>query len=133
LIGSSVQECEESLRELNPAITRTERSAFNGEYVTDDVSTEYLATLHDERRGAKRRSSDGDPGAGFVGGTDTQSRVRPCSSASAPTLALHSLAEDRPQAIVQAALQKIAGKALSAEMTMEARLSGAVTPPDLLQ
>ena len=121
------QDCEASLRELNAAITRTERSAFDGEYVTDDVGAEYLARLHDERCGAKRRTEDGGPGAaGSVGDTDAQRRVRPCSSASAP--ALPSPAEDRPQAIVRAALQTIAGKALSVEMTMETRLSGAIAP-----
>ena len=120
------QDCEASLRELNAAITRTERSAFDGEYVTDDVGAEYLARLHDERRGAKRRTEDGGPGAtGPVGDTDAQRRVRPCGTASAPALPAE---EDRPQAIVRAALQKIAGKALSVEMTMEARLSGAITP-----
>jgi len=51
LVYQDLAAMQQSVSDLNPGLTRFEASCFNGEYVTGDVTQEYLARLGAERRG----------------------------------------------------------------------------------
>jgi amidophosphoribosyltransferase len=54
VIYQDLHDLEEAIREGNPTITRCEGSCFNGEYVTGNVTPEYLQRIERERNdGAK--------------------------------------------------------------------------------
>lgn len=50
---------QQAVRDINPRLSRFEASCFDGEYVTGDITAEYLARL-----GQSRDSSAGDEEAG---------------------------------------------------------------------
>jgi len=50
LIYQDLSAMQQSVSDLNPALTRFEASCFNGEYVTGDVTADYLARLGEERK-----------------------------------------------------------------------------------
>jgi len=52
LVYQRLEDLEQSIRDLNPAMTRFESSCFNGEYVTGDIDAEYLARLSQTRGAA---------------------------------------------------------------------------------
>ncbi len=60
LIYQDLNDLIEAVRQGNPAITRFDCSCFTGEYVTGDVSEEYLASLANTRAdGAKNPKQEG--------------------------------------------------------------------------
>jgi len=50
LVYQDLSAMQQSVGDLNPALTRFEASCFNGEYVTGDVTAAYLARLGAERK-----------------------------------------------------------------------------------
>ena len=56
LIYQEVEDLVEAAREGNPGINRFETSVFTGEYVTGDVSDDYLANLSLQRSDAAKQS-----------------------------------------------------------------------------
>lgn len=59
LIFQDLEDLIEAVREGNPSIERFETSVFNGKYITNDVSQEYLEQLDFSRKdSAKKGSSD---------------------------------------------------------------------------
>ncbi|XOV81316.1 MAG: amidophosphoribosyltransferase [Aestuariibacter sp.] len=61
LIYQEIEDLREAVRELNPAIGQFEMSVFNGEYVTGDVTQDYLEALDKLRNDSTKtkQSSDG--------------------------------------------------------------------------
>jgi amidophosphoribosyltransferase len=59
LIYQDLHDMQQSVRDLNPALSRFEASCFNGEYITGDITPEYLARL-----GQARATTDEDEAAG---------------------------------------------------------------------
>ncbi|KDB93236.1 phosphoribosyl transferase domain protein [Bordetella bronchiseptica D989] len=59
LIYQDLQDMQQAVRDINPRLSRFEASCFDGEYVTGDITAEYLARL-----GQSRDSSAGDEEAG---------------------------------------------------------------------
>jgi len=59
LIYQDLEDMQQSVRDLNPALSRFEASCFNGEYITGDITPEYLARL-----GQSRATPDEDEAAG---------------------------------------------------------------------
>ena len=49
LVYQDLEALKASVRELNPALINFDASCFNGEYVTGDVTPEYLDTLEQVR------------------------------------------------------------------------------------
>ncbi|HLU77986.1 MAG TPA: amidophosphoribosyltransferase [Burkholderiaceae bacterium] len=49
LVYQSLDDLEQSIRDLNPAMTQFESSCFNGRYVTGDIDEAYLETLQRTR------------------------------------------------------------------------------------
>lgn len=49
LVYQDLQELEQSLRDLNPAIRDFESSCFNGRYITGDIDNAYLQRMHSEQ------------------------------------------------------------------------------------
>jgi len=62
LVYQDLAAMQQAVTELNPALTRFEASCFNGEYVTGDITPEYLARL------GKYRENKGDGGNEAAGG-----------------------------------------------------------------
>ncbi|HEY0293792.1 MAG TPA: amidophosphoribosyltransferase [Bordetella sp.] len=52
LIYQDLHDMQQSVRDLNPELSRFEASCFNGEYVTGDITPEYLARLGQSRGGS---------------------------------------------------------------------------------
>ncbi|MEG0821245.1 MAG: amidophosphoribosyltransferase [Burkholderiaceae bacterium] len=50
LIYQRVEDLKAALRDMNPAIERFEASCFDGDYVTGDITPEYLARIESERK-----------------------------------------------------------------------------------
>lgn len=50
LVYQDLADLEQALRDLNPAFTRFESSCFDGDYVTDDITSETLDLLEVERK-----------------------------------------------------------------------------------
>jgi len=61
LIYQDLEDMQQSVTDINPALTRFESSCFNGQYVTGDITPEYLERLG-QSRGA---SGDEEPGGGL--------------------------------------------------------------------
>jgi amidophosphoribosyltransferase len=55
LVYQSLNDMQQSVRDLNPAITRFDASCFDGNYITGDITPEYLAQL-----GQSRGQSNGE-------------------------------------------------------------------------
>jgi amidophosphoribosyltransferase len=55
LVYQDLADMQQAVRDLNPAIARFEASCFDGQYVTGDITPDYL-----ERLGASRGGSSGD-------------------------------------------------------------------------
>ena len=49
LVYQNLADLEQSIRDLNPAMSRFESSCFNGSYVTGDIDDAYLETLQRTR------------------------------------------------------------------------------------
>ncbi len=49
LIYQDLHDMQQSVRDINPALTRFEASCFDGQYVTGDITPEYLARLGQSR------------------------------------------------------------------------------------
>ena len=58
LIYQEVEDLVEAAREGNPSITRFEMSCFTGEYVTGDISEDYLTHISIQRSDSAKRSRD---------------------------------------------------------------------------
>ena len=56
LIYQEVEDLVEAAREGNPHINRFEMSVFTGEYVTGDVSEDYLSNLSVQRSDSAKQS-----------------------------------------------------------------------------
>ncbi|MGH8743722.1 MAG: amidophosphoribosyltransferase, partial [Burkholderiales bacterium] len=62
LIYQDLEALVAAARKGNPQITQFETSCFSGDYITGDVSEEYLAYLEAQRRdGARRQREDAAP------------------------------------------------------------------------
>ncbi|CAB3679065.1 MAG: amidophosphoribosyltransferase [Achromobacter pulmonis] len=61
LVYQDLQDMQQSLRDLNPKLTRFEASCFDGEYITGDITAEYLARLGQSRG----ESGDGEGASGL--------------------------------------------------------------------
>ncbi len=59
LIYQDLHDMQQAVRDINPALKRFEASCFDGEYITGDITAEYLARL-----GQSRDSSAGEEEAG---------------------------------------------------------------------
>jgi len=58
LVYQQLEDLEQSIRDLNPAMACFESSCFNGEYVTGDIDADYLARLS-QTRGAQTVATAG--------------------------------------------------------------------------
>lgn len=56
LVYQDLEDLEQSLRDLNPALQRFESSCFNGHYVTGDIDAAYLTRLSATRGGEAARA-----------------------------------------------------------------------------
>ncbi|KOF52682.1 MULTISPECIES: amidophosphoribosyltransferase [unclassified Achromobacter] len=59
LVYQDLADMQQAVRDINPALTRFEASCFDGEYVTGDITAEYLARLGQSRADA---GTDEPPG-----------------------------------------------------------------------
>ncbi|OZI43527.1 amidophosphoribosyltransferase [Bordetella genomosp. 5] len=59
LVYQDLADMQQAVRDINPSITRFEASCFDGEYITGDITPEYLARL-----GQSRETSADDEAAG---------------------------------------------------------------------
>lgn len=58
VIYQDLEALKASVRELNPSLTEFETSCFDGNYVTGDVTTEYLADVEHRRDGARDQANE---------------------------------------------------------------------------
>ena len=58
LIYQDIEELKRAVGSLNPAVERFECSCFDGDYVTGDVTADYLDRVEDSRGAASRRADD---------------------------------------------------------------------------
>jgi amidophosphoribosyltransferase len=63
LIYQDVEDMKQAVRDINPALTNFDASCFDGDYITGDVTTEYLDRL-EQSRSAPAALSDRDGGDG---------------------------------------------------------------------
>ena len=49
LIYQDLSDLQQTIRDLNPALQRVEASCFDGQYITGDITPEYLARLSQSR------------------------------------------------------------------------------------
>ncbi|MBR8657241.1 amidophosphoribosyltransferase [Achromobacter sp. Marseille-Q0513] len=61
LIYQDLHDMQQAVRDVNPALSRFEASCFDGEYVTGDITAEYLARLGQSRG----QASDGESAGGL--------------------------------------------------------------------
>jgi amidophosphoribosyltransferase len=59
LIYQDLEALKDAVRRANPKLTRFETSCFDGEYITGDITSDYLRSI-ETRRDAKRDSGDDD-------------------------------------------------------------------------
>jgi amidophosphoribosyltransferase len=59
LVYQDLSDMEQSVRDINPALTRFESSCFDGQYVTGDITAEYLERLGQSRGGSSDEESTG--------------------------------------------------------------------------
>lgn len=60
LVYQRLEDLEQSIRDLNPAMLQFESSCFNGHYVTGDIDADYLLRLSQTRGAAKAALSSAD-------------------------------------------------------------------------
>jgi len=60
LVYQSLEDLEQSIRDLNPKMRRFESSCFNGDYVTGDIDATYLDRLRQSRGSAALRAGAGE-------------------------------------------------------------------------
>ncbi len=58
LIFQDLQDLRDAVTEASPGLTSFDCSVFDGEYVTGDITAEYLATLEQQRNDAARHTED---------------------------------------------------------------------------
>ena len=61
LVYQDLHDMQQAVRDVNPALSRFEASCFDGEYVTGDITAEYLARLGQSRG----QASDGESAGGL--------------------------------------------------------------------
>ena len=61
LVYQDLRDMQQAVRDVNPALSRFEASCFDGEYVTGDITAEYLARLGQSRG----QASDGESAGGL--------------------------------------------------------------------
>lgn len=61
LVYQDLQDMQQAVRDLNPKLSRFEASCFDGEYITGDITAEYLARLGQSRA----ESGDGEGASGL--------------------------------------------------------------------
>lgn len=61
LVYQDLQDMQQAVRDLNPKLSRFEASCFDGEYITGDITAEYLARLGQSRG----ESGDGEGASGL--------------------------------------------------------------------
>ncbi|MBO1111064.1 amidophosphoribosyltransferase [Bordetella petrii] len=59
LIYQDLQDMQQAVTDINPALTRFEASCFDGQYVTGDITAEYLERLGQSRSGSGDEESSG--------------------------------------------------------------------------
>ncbi|KAG4081051.1 hypothetical protein HA402_010222 [Bradysia odoriphaga] len=59
LVYQDLHDMQQAVRDINPVLSRFDASCFNGEYVTGDITADYLASL-----GQSRADASGAEGAG---------------------------------------------------------------------
>lgn len=62
LIYQDLQDMQQAVRDINPKLSRFEASCFDGEYITGDITAEYLARLGQ----ARVESGDGEGASGLL-------------------------------------------------------------------
>lgn len=62
LLYQDIDDLKEAVRELNPAIACFETSCFDGQYVTGDITPEYLFGVENQRGEARSFGEDGEDG-----------------------------------------------------------------------
>ncbi|MBK8064945.1 MAG: amidophosphoribosyltransferase [Betaproteobacteria bacterium] len=60
LIYQDLDALKDSVRKVNPKITRFETSCFDGQYITGDVTSDYLNAIEVKRDAARDAEDDGD-------------------------------------------------------------------------
>ena len=60
LVYQDLDDLNAAVRAVNPSITRFETSCFDGHYITDDVTPDYLRKMEDERAAPRLLVDDGD-------------------------------------------------------------------------
>jgi len=60
LIYQDIDDLNAAVRAVNPSIARFETSCFDGHYITDDVTPDYLRKMEDERAAPRPSIDDGD-------------------------------------------------------------------------
>ena len=61
LVYQDLHDMQQAVRDLNPKLSRFEASCFDGEYITGDITAEYLARLGQSRA----ESGDGEGASGL--------------------------------------------------------------------
>ncbi|WZB71088.1 hypothetical protein WJ968_02760 [Achromobacter xylosoxidans] len=61
MVYQDLHDMQQAVRDVNPALSRFEASCFDGEYVTGDITAEYLARLGQSRG----QASDGESAGGL--------------------------------------------------------------------
>ena len=60
LIYQDLAALKEAVRQVNPKLQRFETSCFDGNYITGDVTNDYLLTIETRRDAARDSSEDGE-------------------------------------------------------------------------
>ena len=90
LVYQDLRDMQQAVRDVNPALSRFEASCFDGEYVTGDITAEYLARLGQSRG----QASDGESAGGLqfnMGYGQRRLSVGRCCLKSRPAGRLSSL------------------------------------------
>jgi amidophosphoribosyltransferase len=59
LVYQDLSDMQQAVRDVNPALTRFEASCFDGDYITGDITPEYLARLSSARSNAENQENRG--------------------------------------------------------------------------
>jgi amidophosphoribosyltransferase len=78
LVYQDLEDLEESVRSLNPAIDGFESSCFSGKYVTPEIDSNYLNALEASRTPAEKKA----PGYACDDGDDAKKRAAPEGASS---------------------------------------------------
>jgi amidophosphoribosyltransferase len=74
LVYQDVEALKQAVRDINPSLSRFEASCFDGDYITGDVTTEYLDVI-ERARTAPASQADRDSAGDVTDSTVTRSQL----------------------------------------------------------